>query len=172
VTLIEIVLALTFLVLTVIGALLVVVGLPGVWLLALAAVACQAIWPGVLGWWVVGGAIFAAVLGEVVEFFASAAGAKAAGGSRSAALAAVGGGLEGAIAGTVFLPVPVVGTLVGAVIGAGLGAGLTERGLKMKSWSDSGRVARGAATGRFVAILVKGAVAVAAGVLLLVAALL
>lgn len=162
-------LGVAYAVLTFIAVALVVAGLPGVWMLALVAVLTQALWPGVLGWWVVGGAIAVALLAEAVDFVAGAAGAKAAGGSKSAALGAIIGALVGAVLGTIFIPVPILGTLVGAVVGAGLSAGLVERGVHQKRWADSARVARGAATGRLVAIVVKGALAGVLGVVLTVA---
>jgi len=143
-----------------------------VWMLALAAVITQAVWPGVLGWWVVGGALGAAVLAEVIEFLAGSAGARAAGGSRTAAVAAALGGILGAIAGTVFLVMlPVLGTIIGAVLGAGLAAGIAERGIKQKKWRDSARVAKGAAAGRVVSIVLKGAIALALGGVLVAACL-
>lgn len=159
-----ILLAITFVVLGLLGGLLVAVGLPGVWLVAAVAAAAEFIWPGTLGWWAVGAAVLCAVIGEIAEFAAGAAGAKAAGGSRSAALAAIFGGLAGAVLGTVYLFfLPVIGTIVGAVVGAGLAAGLVERGVVKRTWAESGRVARGAATGRLLAIVIKGGIAIALG---------
>lgn len=162
--LIGIALALGFLVLGGLGALLVIVGLPGVWLIVLAAVIVEWLLPGTYGWWVVGGAVACAVIGEIAEFVAGAAGARAAGGSRSAALAATLGAMAGAIIGTIYLiMLPVVGTIVGAVAGAAIAAVMVERGMKGRTWGDSGRVARGAAIGRLAAILLKGGIALALG---------
>ncbi len=168
---IEFILASVFVLLTFASVVLVVASLPGVWMLALASVVVQAIWPDVLGWWVVGAALAGAVLAEITDLVAGAAGAKAAGGSKSAALGATIGAIAGAILGTVFLLVPVLGTIVGAVVGAGLGAGLVERGVHQKKWGDSVRVARGAASGRMMAIILKGTLAVVVGVTLVVASL-
>ncbi len=167
-TLFEIGATIVFALLTLIGVALVIVGLPGVWMLALTAVVVQAIWPGLLGWWFVGGVVGIAVAAEITDLIAGAAGAKAAGGSKSAALAAIIGAIIGAVAGTVFIPVPLLGTIAGAVVGAGVSAGLVERGVHQKKWGDSARVARGAATGRLLAIVIKGALAVVAGVVLVV----
>jgi len=168
VTLLEIGLALGFALLTLVSVGLVIATLPGVWLLALTALIVQALWPGVLGWWVVGGAIGAALLAELTDLLAGAAGAKAAGGSKSAALGATIGAIIGAIVGTIFIPIPIVGTILGAVIGAGVGAGMIERGVHQKTWKDTGRIARGAATGRLLAIVIKGAIAAVLGVVLVV----
>lgn len=162
--LVHILLALTFLVMGIAGGLLVAVGLPGVWLVVAVSAIAELIWPGSLGWWAVVAGVASAVIGEIAEFVAGAAGAKAAGGSRSAAIAAIFGGLVGAILGTVYLFIlPVVGTIVGAVVGAGLAAALVERGVKGGTWADSSRVGRGAAAGRLWAIVIKGGIAVALG---------
>lgn len=171
-TLVDILLALTFLVIGLLGALLVAVGLPGVWLVVAVAVIAELIFPGSLGWWAIGAGVLSAVIGEIGEFVAGAAGAKAAGGSRSAALAAIFGGLAGAILGTVYLIIlPVIGTIIGAVVGAGLAAALVERGVKGRTWSESSRVGRGAAAGRLWAIVIKGGIAIALGGALAVKAL-
>src|SRR5262245_58023619 len=65
-----------------------------------------------------------AVLGEVAELLAGAAGAAKSGGSRRGMLLAVVGAMGGSIAGTflgVFIPIPLIGSLIGAIIGGGLG---------------------------------------------------
>ncbi len=68
-------------------------------------------------------AVFA-LAGEIVEFFAGAAGAKKAGAGRLGAVAAVFGAVVGAIAGTFIIPL--IGTIIGACIGAGLAASVAE----------------------------------------------
>ena len=67
-TFIEIGLAIGFALLTLLSVGLVIATLPGVWLLALTALIVEAIWPGVLGWWVVGGAIGAKAIAELERF--------------------------------------------------------------------------------------------------------
>lgn len=147
---------------------LTLVGLSGVWLIFLAAIGLQLWRPetyqtptlvaaGVLG-----------LVGEIVEITASAALAKRAGGSRSAAVWSVVGGLAGALLGSVFIPIPVVGTIAGAVIGAGLGATLAHRASPDMPWKDAARVGRAAASGRLLAIGVKGVIAVVVTILLVV----
>ena len=82
------------------------------------------------------------------------------------------GGLIGAIAGTVFILVPVVGTIVGAAIGSGAGAMLLE----LHKPKDERRstsllaVGKGAAVGRLLATVIKGVFALAVAALLTVAA--
>src|SRR6267154_2588170 len=51
-----------------------------------------------------------AVLGEVAEFVAGAAGARQAGASQRASTGAIVGGMVGAIVGTFAIPVPVIGS--------------------------------------------------------------
>lgn len=98
--------------------------LPGNWLVVIST--CLFAWwkweDGVFGIGVLGFIVLLAVLGEVIEFFAGMGGAKKAGASRLGALGALGGAIFGALVGTFFIPIPLLGTLVGACIGAGGGA--------------------------------------------------
>ena len=66
-----------------------------------------------------------ALIGEIIEFFAGAGGAKQAGAGWLGALAAVGGAIVGAIVGTGI--VPILGTILGACFGAGLATWIVER---------------------------------------------
>ncbi len=108
--------------------LLVVLGLPGNWLMvAGAALLCWQ--PGPLAHvpltfsrWLVISVAALAVIGEIVEFAAGLVGAKKAGGTRRGAWGALGGALVGGVVGTGLIPVPVVGSLIGACLGAALGA--------------------------------------------------
>jgi len=102
-------------------------GLPGNWLNS-AAVICYAwLFPAgqrlSISWWVVGAVLLLAVLGEVLEAVAGAAGAARVGGSRRSAVLALAGSFVGSFLGAVIgLPVPVIGSVVAIVLGAGLGA--------------------------------------------------
>ncbi|WP_310821141.1 DUF456 domain-containing protein [Stratiformator vulcanicus] len=75
------------------------------------------------GWWAVGVLVGLAVVGEVVEAAAGAAGARKAGSSkRAAALSLVGAGI-GSIVGAIFgVPIPVIGPLIAALLGGAFGA--------------------------------------------------
>ncbi len=78
-----------------------------------------------LNWWVVGLVFGLAVLGEIIEFAAGAAGAAKSGGSRRGMLLSVAGAMLGSIGGTILgtaIPVPLVGNLIGAVAGGACGA--------------------------------------------------
>ncbi len=117
-----------------------------------------------------GGVLVIVVAAEVLEFATSAIGASRAGGSKSAAWAAVIGSIVGAILGTPIMPI--IGTIIGAVIGAGLGAALVELGVHRKTLKDSAKVGTGAAAGRLAAVVIKGTLAIAAALILSVASIL
>jgi len=102
-------------------------GLPGNWINA-AAVACYAwLFPAgqrlSISWWLVGAVVVLAVVGEVLELVAGAAGAARVGGSRRSAVLALAGSLVGSVLGAVIgLPIPLIGSLAAIVLGAALGA--------------------------------------------------
>ena len=150
------------------GIALAAVTLPGVWLALCAALVCNLWQPGMFSWWTLGVCAGAGALGEVIEFTASAMGAKRAGGTRAGALSALGGTLAGAIVGSFFL-FP-IGTVAGAVLGAGLGAMAGEKLIAKKGWHAASKIGAGAAAGRLVATIAKVAVAAGVGVALSVAA--
>lgn len=103
------------------------IGLPGNWAMLVAATVYWYFMPPEIRvhfhWGVLITIAVLALLGEIVEFAAGAAGASKAGGSkRGAALALVGslvGGLVGVFVG---LPIPVIGQLAAALTFASLGA--------------------------------------------------
>ncbi len=129
-------------------------GLPGTWLMVLAT-ALAAWWQWdhhIFSVWtlVAMGAI--ALAAEAVDLLAGLLGASRAGGGWRASLAAMGGGLAGAVAGTFLLPV--IGTLIVACLGAGLAAWAVQRSRGQKPQLAL-RVGLGAGIGRFVGTLVK-----------------
>lgn len=152
------------------GMVLVLLTLPGIWFMLIAAAACQVLLPapGPFSWWTLGICAGAALAAEIFEFVASAVGARKSGGGRAGAIGSIIGATVGAIAGSFI--VPIVGTIFGAVVGAGLGALTAERGIAGKSWSQSAAIGTGAAAGRLTATVVKAILAVAIGVALTVAA--
>ena len=102
------------------------VTLPGNWLVVVIAVGAYFITTGdgpLMSLGAIGLLLGLAVVGEGVEFAASAAGAAKKGASRRGVtlsiVGAMGGSLAGAGAG---VPIPVVGPLIGAVVGGALGA--------------------------------------------------
>jgi uncharacterized protein YqgC (DUF456 family) len=151
------------------GVVLTLLTLPGTWLAVLAG-AGVAIWrPEMISWWTVGAAAALAVVAEVIELIASAAGAKKGGASRHGAVGAVIGSLIGAVVGAPFLLG--IGAIIGGVVGAGLGAVIAERGLRGRSWKDSAKAGQGAAIGRLVATVLKTTIALAIALVLSIAVL-
>jgi hypothetical protein len=90
-----------------------------------------------------------AILGEVIEFAAGAAGAAKSGGSRRGMVLAVAGAMAGSIVGALLgtaIPVPLIGNLIGAVLGGAIGAfGGAYTGEYWKGKSESERIAVGRA---------------------------
>jgi len=145
-------------------------GLPGAWLMVLAATLIEWWQPGeyMFSWSVIYVSLALATVGEILEFSFGAAGARQAGGSKRAAGLAIVGGIIGAIFGTL-LPVPIVGTLVGACFGAFGGSVLGDLWAGRTAYAsvESGR---GAAIGRLWGTVAKMIVGGAIVVLLAVAA--
>ena len=130
--------------------------LPGNWiLLGMAALfawlASETCGHGI-GWITVGIMTGLAVLGEVIEFFAGAAGAAKQGASRRSIVFSLIGGMAGSIGGAIVgFPVPVVGPVIAALLGgaggAFAGAYLGEKSIE-RPHGESMAVARGAFAGR------------------------
>ena len=159
---------------------LVIVGLPGTWLLIGLAVGLeflQRLWAPagsewLIPWWVFVVAVVVAIIGEILEFLAGALGAKKGGASKRGMLGALIGGLVGTIAGTIIIPIPIVGSLIGAIAGCGLGAIVGEmtaaEDIQLK---DTIKPAAGAVIGRILGTLAKVPCALIAWVVLCAAAL-
>lgn len=100
-----------------------------------------------------------AVLGEVVEFVAGAAGVKQLGGSRRGGVLAVLGSVVGAIAGLfIGVPVPVLGSLMAALLFGGVGAfGGAVAGERWsgKDWDVCIRIGWGALWGKLLGTVLK-----------------
>lgn len=158
------------------GVVLVALQMPGTWLILLAT--ALAAWGWGLDWenarityWTLIALLGLAILGEILEFVAGAAGASKAGASRRGVVGAIIGGVAGAILGTIFLAfIPILGTLIGAAIGAGAGSIGGDRWAG-RQWRPALAAGRGAAIGRFWGALWKLVVAVAMWLLVLVALL-
>ncbi len=110
---------------------LTLLGLPGNWLMVVAAavhaflVSATAHKYGVVGWKVVAVLAVLAAAGECVELLSAALGVARAGGSRRAALLALLGSVAGGVVGMIVgvgVPIPLVGSIVAAVLFAALGA--------------------------------------------------
>jgi len=137
------------------GPLLILLGLPGTWLLLmLAGVAEWITEPRLFGTLTLVSALVLAVAGEVWEAMASSVRARKAGAGRRGSIGALVGGIGGALLGTMLIPVPLVGTLVGGGLGAfALSAGLERSG---GTAADSAfRIGRAAAAGHMVGLMGK-----------------
>lgn len=156
---------------------LVVVGLPGTWILIAGAIVIDC-----LDWlWLPPGspltfhpltiiaAILVGLVGEALEFALSAAGARRFGASKRGMLGAVIGGVVGAIAGTLLIWIPVVGTLVGALAGTAAGAIIGETSDGKKTIREATQPAIGAVIGRVLGTLAKLPVAVAVWIIFAIA---
>jgi hypothetical protein len=147
--------------------LLIPLGLPGLWLMLVAALGLNALpGPAPIGLWTLAGAALLGVGAEVLEFTVAARYTTRYGGSRRAGWGAILGGLVGAVVG---VPVPVVGSVVGAFVGAFLGAYLAERS-RREAHGPAARVATGALIGRAVAAALKTAFGLAIAAWLFAAA--
>jgi len=132
--------------------------LPGNWLIVLFTVLYAYFLPhGMeprISWTVVWVILGLAVLGEIVEFAAGAAGAAQQGGTRRGMVLAVAGGILGSVAGAVIAsPVPVIGPLIGALFGgaggAFAGAWMGETGTERTS-AERVAIGKGAFVGRLL----------------------
>ncbi|MDZ4829738.1 MAG: DUF456 family protein [Phycisphaerae bacterium] len=176
-TWIQIILAITLVIISFAGVLVQIAGLPGTWLILLLAVgttATETLLPlgsaPLFSWWTLLALALLTVAAEVVEFLAAAAGAKTGGASKRGMTGAVVGGLIGAIVGTLTILIPVVGSVLGAGIGAALGAITGELSVGGKQLRDTMKPAAGAVAGRIAGTLAKAAFAVAMWIWLAIAA--
>ena len=149
--------------------LLVLIGLPGTWLILVTCSITEWLTDADLfSPYVLLGAAALCVLGEVVELVAGSAGARKAGGGKRGAWGALGGGILGAIMGTFFIPIPLFGSLIGAGIGAFVAAAALEHD-GGKDMPTALRIGRGAAVGQFVGTFAKLMVGAAVWLLVTVA---
>jgi hypothetical protein len=164
---------------------LILVSLPGTWIMLLLAGLIEYLdrlylpveptgGQVTFGWWVLGACIALAAVGETVELLAGAAGAKGGGASRRGMVGALIGGVLGAIVLTpVFFFIPVLGTLVGAVVGTFIGAVVGEMSAereKARTLRGSLIPATGATIGRVIGTLSKLGIGIAVWLVLSVAA--
>ncbi|MBC7834721.1 MAG: DUF456 domain-containing protein [Phycisphaerales bacterium] len=153
----------------VVGVVLTMLTLPGIWVSLAIAALCWWWQPDMFENWTMITAGVLALLAEVVEFAASAAGASKAGGTRKGAIGSIIGGVVGAIvASPLLFP---IGTILGGAVGAGIGAFVLERHKPSAemTWKQTAKVGAGAATGRLVATILKTGFAVVVALLLTIA---
>lgn len=151
-----------------VGLLLVVFGLPGLWIMVLALIGYGALTEfQTVGPWTMILALALAGAGEAAEAWLGFRFARRYGGSSRAAWGALLGGIAGAIVG---VPVPIVGSIVGAFVGSFVGAAVLEftRARRMDGAALAGW---GAVLGRAAGAAVKVALGVVIAVLGIVAVL-
>lgn len=164
---VELAVAIAIVVINIVGILLVVVGLPGIWMMIAMAAGVNVWGPELFSWWTIGACVVLALLSEIADLVAAAGGSKVGGGGRRSGAFALIGGLVGAVVGAPFPPL--IGAILWGVIGAGVGAILGELSCD-RGWKQSMAVGGAAATGRLVGTIVKLATAMAIWVIIAVAA--
>jgi hypothetical protein len=135
---------------------LTLVTLPGNWLIVAAAAVFALLLPEDAGrgitWVTVGMLVGLAIIGEIVEFGAGAAGAAKQGASRRAIVLSIVGAMVGSITGLVIgAPIPILGPFIMAVLGGAAGAfagGYLGEAWKGRTEEERMAVGRGAFAGR------------------------
>lgn len=144
--------------------LVILLGLPGTWLMLILAIGVELIdtlWLDIedketFGWVWIGICVGLALIGEVLETMAGAVGTRKGGGSKRGMIGAIIGGIVGAIVLTPIIPIPVLGTLIGALIGTFFGALVGEMtGQDRPSGGAMAKAALGATIGRLLGTMGK-----------------
>lgn len=158
---------------------LVVVQLPGTWVMLLVAGAIEFLDRLYLpqgdrqtfGWWVLIAALVLAVIGEIVEFIAGVGGAKRGGATSRGMWGALIGGVAGIFVFTpLFFFVPLFGTFLGAVLGTFVGAVIGELTVEQATVRGTMRPAVWATIGRVLGTTTKVGIAMAMWLVLTVSA--
>jgi uncharacterized protein YqgC (DUF456 family) len=133
--------------------------LPGLWVMAGAyGIYAWATWSRHdVGWPSLVTLLVLATIAEVIELVAGGAGAKKAGATKRAMIAAIIGGILGAAFLTVMIPIPIIGTIIGVCMGAALGAGIVELMIR-RDLHQAITVGEGAFKGRFMGLVSKLAI--------------
>ena len=135
-----------------------ILGLPGNWVIVASAIGCAWWVPEDHFWnliWYLAAAILAvAIVGEALEFAASAVGASRLGGSKRGVVLSIVGSIAGAIVGLFFgFSIPIVGNVIASLLlgalGAFAGAILAERWAG-KNWNASIKIGGAAFLGRLL----------------------
>ena len=152
----------------ILSLILIVLGMPGLWIMVASAVTYNLIVPGdPIGWFTLVAVAVLALVAELLEFTMTGRFARKYGGSRRAGWGAIIGSLIGAIVG---VPVPIVGPVIGAFVGSFLGALIAEL-TGGSSPGASTRVATGALVGRVVSTVLKIGIGFTIGIWIFIAAM-
>jgi uncharacterized protein YqgC (DUF456 family) len=152
----------------ILSLILIVLGLPGLWIMVATAVVYNMIVPGdPIGWVSLIAVAVLALIAELLEFTMTGRYARKYGGSRRAGWGAIIGGMIGAVVG---FPVPIVGPVIGAFVGSFAGALIAEL-TGGASAGDATRVAKGALIGRVVSTMLKIGIGFTIGIWIFIAAM-
>ena len=152
----------------ILSLILIVLGLPGLWIMVATAVVYNLIVPGdPIGWVSLIAVAVLALIAELLEFTMTGRYARKYGGSRRAGWGAIIGGMIGAVVG---FPVPIVGPVIGAFVGSFVGALVAEL-TGGASAGDATRVAKGALIGRVVSTMLKIGIGFTIGIWIFIAAM-
>ncbi len=144
-------------------------GLPGNWLMVAGTLLVAWLQPDMFSVWTLVAVCGVAAVGEALELFSGAYGARRGGAGRPGSAGALLGGFIGAFLGTFLIPIPLLGSVIGACAGACLGALALEWG-GGRDFGGSLRAGVGAGAGRALGTLVKLAAGVVIWLVIAVAA--
>ncbi len=151
----------------VLSLILIVLGMPGLWIMVASAVTYNLVVKGdPIGWFTLVAVAVLALAAELLDFTMTGRYARKYGGSRRAGWGAIIGSIIGAM---VRFPVPIVGPVIGAFVGSFLGALVAE----LTGGSSAGastRVATGALIGRVVSTVLKIGIGFTIGIWIFIAA--
>ncbi|HJP61168.1 MAG TPA: DUF456 domain-containing protein [Gemmatimonadaceae bacterium] len=152
----------------ILSLILIVLGLPGLWIMVASAVVYNLVVPGdPIGWFTLVAVGVLALVAELLEFSMTGSYARKYGGSRRAGWGAIIGSIVGAMVG---FPVPIVGPVIGAFVGSFLGALIAEF-TGGSSAGDATRVAKGALIGRVVSTVLKIGIGFTIGIWIFISAM-
>jgi uncharacterized protein YqgC (DUF456 family) len=150
-----------------VSLILIVLGLPGLWIMVASAVTYNLIVPGdPIGWVTLVIVGILALVAELLDISLTGRYARRYGGSRRAGWGAIIGSIVGAMVG---VPVPIIGPVIGAFIGSFIGALIAEF-TGGSSAGDATRVAKGALIGRVVSTVLKIGIGFTIGIWIFIAA--
>jgi uncharacterized protein YqgC (DUF456 family) len=152
----------------ILSLILIVLGLPGLWIMVASAVVYNLVVAGdPIGWFTLVAVGVLALVAELLEFSMTGSYARKYGGSRRAGWGAIIGSIVGAVVG---VPVPIVGPVIGAFVGSFIGALIAEL-TRGSSAGDATRVAKGALIGRVVSTVLKIGIGFTIGIWIFIAAM-
>jgi uncharacterized protein len=151
----------------VLSLILIVLGLPGLWIMVATAVVYNMIVPGdPIGWFTLVAVAVLALIAELLEWSLTGRYARKYGGSRRGSWGAILGGMIGAVVG---FPVPIIGPVIGAFVGSFCVALIAEL-TGGTSAADATQVAKGALIGRVVSTMLKIGIGFTIGIWIFISA--